>query len=81
MLICTVQSFISDINILGVECDKVVDFPKSGHNHLINSKKNVYSMDIISGWNQFANLLYIDQPGGTGFSYVTNPVSCRVLIT
>jgi len=24
------------------------------------------------GWNNFANLLYVDQPGGTGFSYVTN---------
>lgn len=24
------------------------------------------------GWNSFANLLYIDHPAGTGFSYVTN---------
>ncbi|XP_065846356.1 uncharacterized protein [Oscarella lobularis] len=24
------------------------------------------------GWNSFANLLYIDQPLGTGFSYLTN---------
>ena len=26
------------------------------------------------GWNQFANLLYVDQPAGTGFSYVSNPL-------
>eukprot|EP01122_Echinamoeba_exundans_P003223 TRINITY_DN13351_c0_g1_i1.p1 TRINITY_DN13351_c0_g1~~TRINITY_DN13351_c0_g1_i1.p1 ORF type:complete len:424 (+),score=116.62 TRINITY_DN13351_c0_g1_i1:59-1330(+) len=24
------------------------------------------------GWNKFANLLFVDQPGGTGFSYVKN---------
>lgn len=27
-----------------------------------------------AGWNSFANIIYIDQPGGTGFSYVDNPV-------
>ena len=27
-----------------------------------------------SGWNSFANLLYVDQPAGTGFSYVKNPL-------
>ena len=31
MLICTVQHFISAVNILSVKCDKVVDFPKSSH--------------------------------------------------
>ncbi|XP_003387315.1 PREDICTED: serine carboxypeptidase-like 49 [Amphimedon queenslandica] len=25
------------------------------------------------GWNSFANIIYIDQPGGTGFSYVDKP--------
>jgi carboxypeptidase C (cathepsin A) len=25
------------------------------------------------GWNSFANLLYVDQPAGTGFSYITDP--------
>jgi len=28
---CTVQRIILAINILGIKCDKVVDFPKSGH--------------------------------------------------
>ena len=31
MLISAVESCVSDINIWGVKCDKVVDFPKSGH--------------------------------------------------
>ena len=26
------------------------------------------------GWNSFANLLYVDQPVGTGFSYTTSPL-------
>jgi carboxypeptidase C (cathepsin A) len=26
------------------------------------------------GWNSFANLMYVDQPPGTGFSYTTNPL-------
>ncbi|KAI6659308.1 Serine carboxypeptidase S10 family member 1-like [Oopsacas minuta] len=26
------------------------------------------------GWNSFANLLYVDQPVGTGFSYTDNPL-------
>lgn len=29
---------------------------------------------LIVGWNSFANLLYVDQPAGTGFSYVKNPL-------
>lgn len=29
---------------------------------------------VATGWNSFANLLYVDQPAGTGFSYVSNPL-------
>ena len=31
MLICAVQCLVLAGNIQGVKCDKVVDFPKSGH--------------------------------------------------
>ena len=31
LFIWAVEWFISAINIWGVKCDKVVDFPKSGH--------------------------------------------------
>ena len=31
MLIYTVQCLVWGGNILGVKCDEVVDFPKSGH--------------------------------------------------
>ena len=30
---------------------------------------------LFPGWNSKANIIYIDQPGGTGFSYVDKPVS------
>ena len=26
------------------------------------------------GWNSFTNVMFIDQPVGTGFSYVTSPL-------
>ena len=31
------------------------------------------------GWNSFANLLYVDQPGETGFTYFTKPVRTLLL--
>lgn len=31
------------------------------------------------GWNSFANLLYVDQPGETGFTYFTEPVRTLLL--
>ena len=36
MLICTVQYLNSAVNIQGVKCDKVVDFPKSGHIYMLH---------------------------------------------
>ncbi|XP_065846742.1 uncharacterized protein [Oscarella lobularis] len=35
------------------------------------TSKELYYNDY--GWNSFANLLYVDQPVGTGFSYVADP--------
>ena len=32
------------------------------------------------GWNAFANIMYVDQPPGTGFSYTTNPVRMSVCV-
>ncbi len=29
---------------------------------------------FLSGWNAFANVMFVDQPAGTGFSYVTSPL-------
>lgn len=34
----------------------------------------IFNVIFVLGWNSFANLLYVDQPAGTGFSYVTNPL-------
>jgi carboxypeptidase C (cathepsin A) len=40
---------------------------------LIPSGKTVPEFNQY-GWNSFANLMFVDQPPGTGFSYTTNPL-------
>ena len=44
MLVSAVESRVSDVNIWGVKCDKVVDFPKSSHIWRVNIQvgKNFY---------------------------------------
>ena len=34
-VICGVQWFTSAVNIWGIDCDEVVDFPKSGHKYAL----------------------------------------------
>lgn len=36
--------------------------------------RGMFAFLVPPGWNSFANLLYVDQPAGTGFSYVSNPL-------
>lgn len=43
------------------------------HCTLIFAYIRLYAVFTIIGWNSFANIIYIDQPGGTGFSYVDKP--------
>ena len=40
---------------------------------LMNNESGKLEYNIY-GWNSFANLLYVDQPVGTGFSYTDNPL-------
>ena len=39
---------------------------------LMNNESGKIEYNIY-GWNSFANLLYVDQPVGTGYSYTDNP--------
>ena len=50
MLICAVQSFILDINIWDVKCDKALNFTKSGH---------IYYEDFVHLSSKLSSVIYI----------------------
>lgn len=61
----------------GPGCSSMVGlFQENGPCHFVNGASEP-SLNPYS-WNEYANMLYIDQPIGVGFSYGNNPVNSTV---
>lgn len=61
----------------GPGCSSMIGlFQENGPCHFVNGASTP-SNNTFS-WNNFANMLYVDQPIGTGFSYGTDDVSSTV---
>ena len=61
----------------GPGCSSMIGlFQENGPCHFVNGASTP-SLNPYS-WNTYANMLYVDQPIGTGFSYGTDPVTSTV---